>query len=255
MELIDGTNVKYFSSRDIEWDNNNMRVQSILNNYALGINDRMQLYRNIRTEGLEKTMLIYQIFKFVTTENEPPKSKHVRPGKQPEILKTQGNGDYIQLDTLNESPDDDKPLNTDQEVPLTELYLRRALEEAELNDSGLSPYPVYHFDRHFAAGMIASSSFMPTLLCQSYFRPYIIDIVKGLIANVCAIPVIESLIGKTYVQVVTASIARGYIPLGLYRNGSLKYFKDNGPMPYVYTNPRHGDIVNKSDLIFAVRRA
>ncbi|KAJ3358532.1 hypothetical protein HDU91_005201, partial [Kappamyces sp. JEL0680] len=79
VELIDGANVKYLSQRNLEWDNNNLRMQSILNNYALGLTDRQALYRQIRTEGLEKTMLIYQILQFMTAKPDKPKPAHDPP--------------------------------------------------------------------------------------------------------------------------------------------------------------------------------
>jgi hypothetical protein len=165
-------------------------------------------------------------------------------------MKSNKAGDYEQVQNLNEEEEEQVPT---QGGLLTEVFINKALERAELNDSGLSPYPVYHFDKHFAAGMIASASFMQSLLCQSFFRPYIIDVVRGLIANICALPVKEKLAGKKYIEVVEACIDQGYIPLGLYRNGANKTnFGDS--LPYVYTNCRHGDIVQKSDLIFAIRK-
>jgi hypothetical protein len=257
--MIDGSNVKYFSSREIEWNTENLRVQSILNNYGLGISDRISLYRGLRTESLRKNMLLYQLLRFLTGEDgnqtkSDPKGKTVRSPKQvQEIQKSARSGDYEPLEPLHEKQEDEEESSRANGVPLTEVFINKALEQAELNDSGLSPYPVYHFDKHFAAGMIASASFMQSLLCQSYFRPYIIDVVKGLIANICALPVKESLQGKQYLEVVNQCLAQGYIPLGLYRNGAMTT-NNCDALPYVYTNCRHGDVVQRSDLIFAIRK-
>jgi hypothetical protein len=256
--MIDGTNVKYFSSKEIEWNTENLRVQSILNNYSLSISDRLALYRGLRTEGLRKNLMLYQLLRFITgddNERKPAetssKENSLRSARQEEIKKSNNAADYEPIDPLR--GDEQVEESTTQGGLLTEVFINKALERAELNDSGLSPYPIYHFDKHFAAGMIASTSFMQSLLCQSLFRPYIIDIVRGLVANICALPVKDSLSGKTYIDVVDACVKMGYIPLGLYRKGALK--SNNADcLPYVYTNCRHGDLVYKSDLIFAIRK-
>ncbi len=72
-----------------------------------------------------------------------------------------------------------------------------------------------------------------------------------MIANTYAVPVKEAAVGKMYVEVVTACLEQGLIPLGLYRHGASKM--GNSSLPYVYANPRQGDIVNADDLIFVLR--
>ena len=223
-------------------------MQSIMNNYSLTIGDRQSLYRSLRTEGAEKNTLVYQLLQFMIGQGGQPNTKSSAPTKKDPIQKTASAGDYDSLLSPLVEEKDNESLK--KEIPVTEVYLQRALEQAELNESGLNPYPIYHFDRHFAAGMVASTSFMQTLLCQSFFRPFIIDIVRGLIANSCTLPVKPSIIGKQYIEVVEVCLNEGYIPLGLLRNGASK---SGEILPYVYTNCRHGDIVKAEDLIFVLK--
>ena len=158
----------------MEWDTNNLRMQSLLNNYSLALNDRQALYRSLRTEGQEKTKFMYQMIQFMTGRQDKPKET----AKQGPLLKeTKNTTPEIKKSFGYEILNEESDVPAKKEVPITEVYLQRALEEAELNESGLSPYPVHHFDRFFAAGMVSSSSFMQSLLCQSYFRPYIIEVV------------------------------------------------------------------------------
>ncbi|KAK5670892.1 hypothetical protein QVD99_002664 [Batrachochytrium dendrobatidis] len=334
VELVDGSNVKYFSARNMEWDTNNLRMQSILSNYALTLGDRLDLYRKVRAENAKQSSIWFQLVQFVFESSNGSKKQHTskhhdysqaesnykksinnqqsnsgKPSQKrftPANAVTQANsqGDYEMLSSLVDSSasanndtfqtdkevledqDDDLPNDQDnaeedatgreshREVPITEAYLQKLLEEAELNESGLSPYPVYHFDRHFAAGMVATSSFMHSLLCQSYFRPYIVDVVRALIANVVHLPVTEFYAGKKYIELVHYCLSVGYVPIGLYRRGipntrgkaasptsasksqhpNLSQAFDADTMPYVYTNCRSGDIVQAFDLVFAIKQ-
>lgn len=248
VELVDGSNIKYLSSRNLEWDTNNLRMQSIINNYALNLSDRQTLYRTLRTEGQEKQTLIYQILQFMTgkpTEDSKSAAKRAKIAKE-----NNDDGSHVKkswkYSSLNEEAEESAVPK--KEVAITEVYLQRALEETELNDSGLVPFPVYHFDRHFAAGMVASSAFMQTILCQAYFRPFIIDVVLGLINHTYTVPVKPIIAGKRYLEVVHACLSQGLVPIGLFRHGASKT-----ELPYVYTNCRQGDIVNLDDLIFVIR--
>ncbi|KAI8926291.1 hypothetical protein BC831DRAFT_457242 [Entophlyctis helioformis] len=199
-------------------------------------------------------------------------------------------------DSDSDSESETEERETKPEVPITEAYLQRLLEEAELNESGLSPYPVYHFDRHFAAGMVSTSSFIHSLLCQSYMRPYIVDVVRALILSVIHLPVSQECVNKPYIHAVQYYLAAGYVPIGLYRRGAAaeqaaadaaiaastimtspmsdipfsatastpgsatkprvgtNRMSESDNTPYVYTNCRPSDIVNESDLIFAIRK-
>ncbi|KAH6591141.1 hypothetical protein BASA50_009144 [Batrachochytrium salamandrivorans] len=335
VELIDGSNVKYFSARTVEWDTNNLRMQSILSNYALSLGDRLDIYKKVRAEHAEQSSIWFQLIQFISgpavggmarTQSTPRtesriSSEHKKGNNGKEYLpvrsdkdrltpkhavkQAKAQGDFEELaalvddenrvcdaplisdasDTNNkwpgrqgESSGDDEiiPESEDRhhQVPITEAYLQKLLEEAELNESGLSPYPVYHFDRHFAAGMVATSSFMHSLLCQSYFRPYIVDVVRELIANIVHLPVSDSCAGKKYTEVVDYCLSAGYVPIGLYRRGAVagntstqtplspnhprqaasSQASDVENMPYVYTNCRSDDIVQATDLVFAIRQ-
>ena len=219
-----------------------------MNNYSLNLSDRQALYRAVRTEGQEKQTLIYQILQFMTGKQDKADSGKNQMPREIPTEKRSDNNERQDLDTkkswnyetLEEEPEES---SRKKEVAITEVYLQRALEETELNDSGLSPFPVYHFDKHFAAGMVASSSFMQTLLCQAYFRPFIIEVVRGLISHTYTIPVKPIIAGKKYLEVVYACLSQGLIPLGLLRHGASKT-----AYPYVYTNCRQGDIVHQGKI-------
>ena len=140
--------------------------------------------------------------------------------------------------------------------------------EAELKETGLSPFPLYHFDRHFAAGMVTTSSFIHSLICQSYFRPYILDLVSTLALKVVCINVEKDFVGKKYGNMLIKIVQMGMIPLGLYRKGKIWERQTNHQggfgqsgmdvnaqlkMPYVYSNCKSEDIVGGEDMVFMIR--
>lgn len=249
-----------------------MRIQSIVNNYALSIEDRVALYTKVRTEGYEKNLFQYQLMYLIfgdgkakREQNAPSKRRYTK--LQGDIRKSVKAGEFsAEEDLVKATEDEIESLQSDKRntTPLAEVYLQKMLDEAELNDAGLSPYPVYHFDRQFAAGRISTSSFPQSLLCQSYFRPYILETVRLLIEKIVHLPVLSVQHAKPYLEVANYYISRGYIPLGLYRNGAicnqqapatpLVVVGDSTPFPYVYTNCRQGDLVFQTDLIFAIRK-
>ena len=224
VELIDGSNVKYINQKSIEWNTNNLRVQSILNNYALGTNDRMELYRKIRSEGIEKETFLYHLVQLLAGPEK--KGKKQSQSYSP----------------IESSPTE--PAESTKEVPLTEAYLNRLLEEQELNESGLTPYPVYHFDKSFAAGKVSTSSFMQTLICQTLFRPYINELVMLLCDRLSQLVIPEEFADQPYGNLVESLVKNNYIPLGLYRRGKGTH--------YVYTNCKKDDICTKDDLVFVI---
>ena len=137
--------------------------------------------------------------------------------------------------------------------------------EAELNETGLSPFPLYHFDRHFAAGMVTTSSFIHSLICQSYFRPYILDLIKELSSKVVCIVVERESVGKAYGDMMTKMVQKGIVPLGLYRKGkawerpaavsqSAMDLNATAKMPYVYSNCKPTDIVGNDDMVFVIHQ-
>ncbi|KAJ3410701.1 hypothetical protein HDV05_003473 [Chytridiales sp. JEL 0842] len=195
-------------------------------------------------------------------------------------------------------------------APISTAYLQKLVTEAEMNESGFSPFPVYHFDRNFAMGRVAPMSFIHSLLAQAYFRPFLVDVVKGLAGSVIQIEIPKRFHGKRYSDLMRYLLAKDLLPLGLYRNalkwrrsmGAAKVgtpssatFSSNlnpnaasgnngydnlplplksplagvpglhgrlrassvtseglGRMPYVYTNCKGFDILDKDDLVFAL---
>lgn len=167
--------------------------------------------------------------------------------------------------------------NGGEQAPLTNAYLQKLENEAELNETGLSPFPVYHFDKHFAAGMISTSSFSHSLLCQSYFRPFLINTVKLMMNKVVQQSIPPGFEGRKFVELAEYLLENcDGIPIGLYRrvdittttttttatsttygtsfsSSSRKYHHNNAvPLPYVYTNPRWDDEVRKEDHIYVL---
>ncbi|KAJ3286896.1 hypothetical protein HK104_008842 [Borealophlyctis nickersoniae] len=314
VELVNGSNVKFFSTKAGEWDTNNLRMQSILNNYALTVGDRLALYKKVRTEhARENGGFFYKLLQLAMSENQS-KRKQKRSiasrrrqskfrGGMPVPDNDQGVDDKEDLIFNAEEEDEDdnedqdvddltgapaggdeeepvaqdsgdnispttggppvatspsspaaitEPTTTPAETSITSAYLNRLVEEAELNETGLSPFPAYHFDRLFAGGMVTTSCFMHSLLCQSYFRPYIVDAVRALAGAVVHVPVADVCKGKRYGDVVVWCLEKGYVPLGLYRAAREERDGDVS-MPYVYTNARAFDVVHADDLVFAIK--
>lgn len=137
-------------------------MQSIINNYALSVGDRLELYRKVRTEGLEKNSFFYQLVNLVTGGSEKkliqngPKTKQSLKQRvlDREIKKSRNERNYEVIDPLvqKEEAEADSQIQDSQEskkeVLLTESHLQKMLEEAELNELGLNPYSMYHFDRY-----------------------------------------------------------------------------------------------------------
>ncbi|KAJ3334230.1 hypothetical protein HDU76_006602 [Blyttiomyces sp. JEL0837] len=164
----------------------------------------------------------------------------------------------------------DEPELGKASAPVSSSFLQKLVDEAELQESGLSPFPVYYFDRNFAMGRIKPISFMHTLLSQTYFRPYLVDIIKALSASVFHIPVPDKFHNRKYAELVAYCLKKGRLPLGLYR-GALKwthhvdlgkiesdrkklgqFVPQESKMPYIYTNPRGFDLVDKEDLLLVL---
>lgn len=136
--------------------------------------------------------------------------------------------------------------NNEKSGNVTDQFLQKALNQS--SDSSITSFPLHHFDANFAAGTVYSSSFLQSLLCQAYVRPYIVDILLGLIENVEMFHISPSAIGKPYIDLVDACLCHGYTPLALYRKRDI-----SGSLSYVYTNPATYEIVNSSDMILAIK--
>ncbi|KAJ3166328.1 hypothetical protein HDU88_003552 [Geranomyces variabilis] len=333
VELYNGSNVKFFSSRNSDWNADNLQMQSILNNYALSITDRLALYKKVRTErGGSEDSLAWRLWQFVWGSGDEAaaanaaataadtkkkraqrrKSKNfirarqkkaepkalpveevlfaaegadvpmsemhggssaavIPPATSSYSLPLQGafSDDNVPHTMIPDDPEsdgassssshDDNDDNNDNGLPgpgantapLTTAYLQRLVDEAELNATGVSPFPAYHFDRHFAAGMITTSSFMHSLLSQSYFRPYVVDVVRALATHVTQRRLPAHYVGRKYADVVLWFLERGVVPLGVYRRGA-RVVSEGDDLPYVYTNCRGFDILEKEDLVFVL---
>lgn len=171
---------------------------------------------------------------------------------------------------LNESGEEEEVADSGENpsgkssASVSTAFLQRLEEEAELNESGFSPYPTYYFDQNFAMGRIFPLSFMHALLAQTYFRPFMPEIISALSNSVVQVEVPKKLYGRRYSELVPHMLQRNYIVLGLYR-GALKWKRKAGSeearegkttvdasVPYVYTNCRGYEIVSKDDAIFVI---
>ncbi|KAJ3358873.1 hypothetical protein HDU91_005074, partial [Kappamyces sp. JEL0680] len=133
---------------------------------------------------------------------------------------------------------------------VTDRFVQKALDEASSSRSGISSFPTHHFDPSFAAGMVISSGFIHSLLGQTYFKPYLLEVVQGLIEHVQLLPLKPGSSGKTYVQLVENCVAHGMVPLALYRHPT-RAAPD--ALPYVYTNPRQGDVLQANDQVYVIK--
>ncbi|KAI8814363.1 hypothetical protein BJ742DRAFT_897190, partial [Cladochytrium replicatum] len=369
IELVNGANVKFFSSRfakrKLEAEGSptgasagspakaNVTLNNCLDNYALSINDRLALYRTLRTQR-ESNNIIKNLIEFAFSsphENtQEPKTVEKRRGplkksqfkalaSWPPSRKNvkQDDGKHgplsvrgAQMGTSSAPVDEEKGIGADEKivsidpasdesdleeadypsdiadsdnddgdhehrdlphnrtgrrtnaarsgVGFTTAYLQSLEEQAELNATGLVPFPVHHFDRHFAAGLVAPLGFMHSLLCQAYFRPYIINIVRQLSNSIVRIAVSSSLDGRRYTEGVEVMLDEGYVVIGMYRfprkgepSGTNKggsplaasytdflstphaTGRDGNRLPYVYTNPLSTDTIHSEDYFFALK--
>ena len=257
VEMLDGSSVRFFSRQDYEWDTRNLKMQAVLNNYELQIPDRLSKYLAVRSESTDNSGMLTQIIRFLLGEPTEggKKQQQKRLGKDTaafQSLEDEAEGQEEGSHELVKK----KPSNKVNDTSISGQYFQRLLEEVELNESGLSAYPVYHFDRHFAAGMVSISSSMHSLLCQSYFRPFIIDVVKALSAQLIHLRVPVTWSGRDYGDFYDYCMDRGYILIGLYRHGSKEaQTSERLEIPFVSTNPRAGDTVSSEDLVFAIKQS
>ena len=253
---MDGSNVKFFNSKTIDWDTGNLRMKSILNNYSLSVDDRQGLYRTVRTQTLQENYFLYQLIHLITGPPTGVNKKASRQQKERNAnqrhsqIKRSGamNDDGIPLVDLASDPLTPVQLVDNFGASATEARLQRLVQEAEMNESGLEVSAMYHFDPHFAAGMISTTSFMQSLLCQTFFRPYILDVVKCLIESISHLPITDELAGMRYIDVVDNCLKHGNVPLGIYRRPV-----ENGTKPFVNTNCRPEYILNANDLLFVIK--
>ncbi|KAJ3028598.1 UNVERIFIED_CONTAM: hypothetical protein HDU68_001325 [Siphonaria sp. JEL0065] len=304
VELVSGLNVRYFSTsqRSIEWDTDNLRMQSILNNYTLSIHDRITLYKKVRQRGADNEGFMYRLYRFIwpvagsgmnvktgssdmkyspvrASSPKPPNQKNddvasimTTASTKPMLsAETEGPADEHENEdmTTGDHRDNDLP----EEGPtgkatasISAAYLQKLVEEAELNESGFSPFLSHHFDKNFAQGRVIPVSFLHSLLAQSYFRPYVGEVVSALASCVTHVRVPAKFHGRKYSDLLSYLLKRDFIPLGLYRMSNHgvssptgyvakeKGFgiEGEGRTKYVYTNCRGFDLVDQEDLVYVV---
>ncbi|KAJ3066259.1 hypothetical protein HDU98_010450, partial [Podochytrium sp. JEL0797] len=274
VELVSGLNVRYFGAkqRAIEWDTDNLRMQSILNNYTLSIHDRISLYKKIRQRGADHEGFLWQLYRFIwpaAVDKNMSSSRQYLPVPRSTTPIPKSNAP-------SDDTSDNKPMLVDSTEPSPEegptgkasssvsgAYLQKLVEEAELNESGFHPFLSHHFDKNFAQGRVIPVSFLHSLLAQSYFRPYVGDIVSALASCVTQIRVPAKYHGRKYSDLLTYLLKRDMIPLGLYRlsnrgegksgkgKGTGYGMEGEGRSKYVYTNCRGFDVVDQEDLVSA----
>jgi len=112
----------------------------------------------------------------------------------------------------------------------------------------------------FAAGKVYSASFLDALICQVYYNPYLVSILKGMLwkgsakkskikqshVNECSLP--RNLAGKTYYELFMYYIQRQIIALGLYRSNQ----SQGSELPYVMVNPQSDLILHSKDKVFVL---
>ena len=244
VELKNGNNTKYFSLQESTNDTANVAMESVLTNYALSVSDRIVMYKQTRQQTSDtEGNLAQRVMKFIFPNKDNQAQKLTKRFSLRGLFrKENGTEKYAKLEEET----------TDQIEPFTNAYLHRLEAEAELNESGLSPFPIYHFDRHFAASMVSTCSFMHSLLCQAYFRPYILKLVNVLVKEVKLMHVPDKWNQKRYGYVMSACVNQGIVPLGLLRRGKVWMSGEGSKFPYVYTNCKALDIVSSDDCLFFI---
>jgi hypothetical protein len=261
--MVNGSNIKYFSARDQQFDLTNMRMESVLNNYSLTISDRLNFYKQLKVSTAPVAdNILKRTIRFIQAGNS---AKSPRNKETEVLLKPMGN---TKEETTNEVRASIVKGDVQDQAPMAARLLQLE-QEAEIKESGFSPFPVYHFDRHFASGMVATLSFINSLLCQAYFRPYLIDMVKLLLKQVILIQVPVSFHQKTYGELMRYLLQMNKIPIGLYRNASIltsptktnpmnktvsssRLDFDVHRLPHVYTNCKVTELVSSSDMVFLI---
>ncbi|KAJ3318004.1 hypothetical protein HDV06_000997 [Boothiomyces sp. JEL0866] len=215
VELYDGSAIKYFVNNI--WENNfeHLKTKTIVDNCSLNVSERISFYNSSRADTMNQNT-IAQVLKFFFTK---------------ESLK--------QDDEINliENQKEKKI-----ETGVTDMYLQKITNMNNVDEIQNSNH--YQVEYSFATGSISTGTFCYALLSHSYFKPYLIDIIHGLIDNIQLLELKHESIGITYQELVDNLVEVGYIPLGL-----LRYNSDSC---YVYTNCRKGDIVCQNDQVYVL---
>ncbi|TPX38239.1 hypothetical protein SmJEL517_g00214 [Synchytrium microbalum] len=291
VELSSGANTRYFSVELFKTSVNRQQTMLMLRDYSLGTRERLALYYRARAEAAKESDMMLRLWRFIsgvrlTGPPLSPTGGSSTVDKQHQEVKRS----YMRLNDETDASES----NDSQEASFTMAQLARFEEEAELTESGLSAFPAYQFDAQFAAGRVATAALSHSLICQTYLRPYAIDVVAHLTASVDHMSVPATLAGKMYSELVLYFLYREIVVLGLLRGGagwevkrqlahsskvkeepqvsivgsssralnvpaaalSTKLAEDlTTKLPYVYTNCRGYEIVSAEDLVFVLPRS
>ncbi|KAI9353566.1 hypothetical protein BDR26DRAFT_848809 [Obelidium mucronatum] len=285
VELVSGLNVRYFSAsqRSIEWDTDNLRMQSILNNYTLSIHDRITLYKKVRQRGADKEGFLYQLYRFIwpvdANQKSPrsesmkylpirassPKPRKVVIADTDSIMTTASTKPILSINAEGEASENEDI----QDMPRDDIPEEGPTGKASASISAAYLQKCHHFDKNFAQGRVVPVSFLHSLLAQSYFRPFIGEVVSALAGCVTHVRVPAKFHGRKYSELLSYLLKRDFIPLGLYRmsnrgglgtdngggtkgKGSHFGVDGEGRTKYVYTNCRGFDLVDQEDLVYVV---
>lgn len=69
-------------------------------------------------------------------------------------------------------------------------------------EKGSNIYPAYHFDPIFAAGCVYSASLMTCLMCQTYFKPYMLEALTLVLRQAVQVELPSHLIGQSFGEVL-----------------------------------------------------
>ncbi|KAJ3255511.1 hypothetical protein HK103_006236 [Boothiomyces macroporosus] len=216
VELYDGAATKYFINNIWENDFEHLKTKTIVDNCSLNVSERISYYNSSRSESNNQNT-VSQVLKFFFTK---------------ESLK--------QDDEINLI---DNQREKKIETGVTDMYLQKITNMNNVDEIQNANH--YQIEYAFATGSISTGTFCYPLLSHCYFKPYLIEIVHGLIDNIQLLELKSESIGITYHELVDNLLEVGYIPLGLLRF--------NNDSSYVYTNCRKGDIVCQNDKVYVLQ--
>jgi len=103
---------------------------------------------------------------------------------------------------------------------------------------------------YLASGQVWSVESLDSLLVQSYYNPYVVKCVEGLLKGVVSsfpLSCLNSdLEGKTYAELFTLLLENDLVPLGLYRKSR------RHRLSYVSTNPVPDCVLRKDDSVYVL---
>jgi len=146
--------------------------------------------------------------------------------------------------------------------------MKKVTATAESSEFNLAEKYVH--DEFFAAGQLSTPDFQHAVLCQTYFRPYVLDIIVLLSSAISLVEVPFEVVKRPYREVFRHLIELGQVCIGVYRYGArktkstkplevvvggvkLSIEPEHEPKPHVITNPLVSDIIEADDLLYVCR--